>query len=41
MKILTASQMREVDRITIEKLGISGLSLMENAGRSVFELVER
>src|ERR1019366_8700708 len=41
MKILTARQMREVDRITIEKLGISGLSLMENAGRSVFELVER
>ena len=29
MKILTAAQMREVDRLTSER-GISGLILMEN-----------
>ena len=40
MKILTARQMREVDRITIEKLGIPGLLLMENAGRNVFRVIE-
>ena len=40
MKILTARQMREVDRISIEKLGIPGLLLMENAGRNVFHLIE-
>lgn len=41
MKILTAAQMREVDRKTID-LGIPGLILMENAGHRVVELlVER
>lgn len=41
MKILTAAQMREVDRKTIE-LGIPGLILMENAGHRVIEfLVEK
>ena len=39
MKILTAQQMREVDRITIEKLGVPGPLLMENAGRNVFEVL--
>ncbi len=39
MKILTAAQMREVDRRTIEG-GIPGLTLMENAGRSVVEFIE-
>ena len=38
-KILTASQMREIDRLSIEKLGIPGIVLMENAGRSVAELI--
>ena len=34
MKILTAEEMREVDRLTIER-GIPGLILMENAGSRV------
>src|SRR5262249_38198477 len=41
MKILTARQMREVDRITIERLGIPGLTLMENAGSNVFRVIEQ
>ena len=39
-KILTAKQMREIDRLSTEKLGIPGLVLMENAGRNVFHLME-
>jgi len=38
VKILTAAQMREVDRRTIE-MGIPGLVLMENAGHRVIELL--
>lgn len=38
MKVLTAAQMREVDRRTIE-MGIPGLVLMENAGHRVVELL--
>ncbi len=40
MKILTAAQMREVDRRTTE-LGIPGIILMENAGNRVVEFLER
>jgi len=40
MKVLSAAQMREVDRKTIE-LGIPGLVLMENAGHRVVELLEQ
>jgi NAD(P)H-hydrate epimerase len=41
MKVLTAAEMREVDRRTIE-LGIPGIVLMENAGHRVVEfLAER
>lgn len=36
MKVLTAAQMREVDRRTIDA-GISGLTLMENAGSRVVD----
>jgi hydroxyethylthiazole kinase-like uncharacterized protein yjeF len=35
MKALTAARMREVDRLTTERYGVSSLELMENAGRSV------
>ncbi|MGA2740893.1 MAG: NAD(P)H-hydrate dehydratase [Bryobacteraceae bacterium] len=38
MKVLTAAQMRAVDRRTIE-MGIPGLVLMENAGHRVVELL--
>ena len=40
MKILTAAQMREVDRLTIEA-GIPGLVLMENAAHRVVEVLAR
>ncbi|MBV8865222.1 MAG: NAD(P)H-hydrate dehydratase [Acidobacteriaceae bacterium] len=40
MKILTAAEMREVDRLTIER-GIPGLILMENAGSRVVDFLER
>jgi NAD(P)H-hydrate epimerase len=38
MKVLTAAQMREVDRRTIER-GIPGIVLMENAGHRVVEFL--
>ena len=38
-RILTADQMREADRITIEERGVPGLVLMENAGARVYELI--
>jgi len=37
MKLLTAEQMRELDRLTIEDYGIPGIVLMENAGITAFE----
>ncbi len=40
MKVLTAAQMRDVDRRTIES-GIPGLVLMENAAHRVVEFLER
>jgi hydroxyethylthiazole kinase-like uncharacterized protein yjeF len=39
MKILTAAEMRDVDRLTIERFGIPSLTLMENAGKSVAEFI--
>ena len=35
MKVLTAEQMREADRLTTERYGIPSLQLMENAGGAV------
>lgn len=39
MKILTAAEMREVDRLSTERAGVSSLTLMENAGKSVAEQI--
>jgi NAD(P)H-hydrate epimerase len=35
MKVLTAAQMRQIDRVAIEQIGIPGPVLMENAGLQV------
>jgi ADP-dependent NAD(P)H-hydrate dehydratase / NAD(P)H-hydrate epimerase len=40
MKILTPEQLREVDRLSVEKYGIPNLILMENAGMRVAEVLE-
>jgi NAD(P)H-hydrate repair Nnr-like enzyme with NAD(P)H-hydrate epimerase domain len=40
MKILTAAEMREVDRLTIER-GIPGIILMENAGIAVVDYLQQ
>jgi NAD(P)H-hydrate repair Nnr-like enzyme with NAD(P)H-hydrate epimerase domain len=37
MKVLTAAQMREADRLTTGRYGISGAQLMENAGTAIAE----
>jgi len=39
MKVLTAAQMREIDRLTTERHGVPSLQLMENAGTRVVELL--
>jgi ADP-dependent NAD(P)H-hydrate dehydratase / NAD(P)H-hydrate epimerase len=39
MKILTAAEMREVDRLTTKRYGVRGLALMENAGKSVADFI--
>ncbi len=41
MKILTAQQMGEVDRLTTERFRIPSILLMENAGRSVADELEK
>ena len=40
MKVLTAAQMREADRLTTERYGISSLQLMENAGAAIAEFLK-
>src|SRR5437762_14201440 len=35
MKIVTASEMRQIDRLTSERFGVPSLTLMENAGSAV------
>ncbi len=39
MKIVTAAEMRETDRVTSERFGVPSLTLMENAGTAVAEFV--
>ena len=42
MLVVTAKEMRELDRFTIEECGVPSLTLMERAGQGVFKaLVER
>lgn len=41
MKILTAAETREVDRLTTESYGIRSAVLMENAGRSVAQFIQQ
>jgi len=38
---LTAAGMREADRLTIERLGLPGFTLMETAGRAAVDAIER
>src|SRR6202167_4804532 len=41
MRILTTPEMREVDRLTTERYGVPSAVLMENAGRSVAQFIQR
>jgi len=39
LKVLTAAQMREADRLTTERYGIASIELMENAGTAIAEFL--
>jgi ADP-dependent NAD(P)H-hydrate dehydratase / NAD(P)H-hydrate epimerase len=39
MKIVSASEMREIDRLTSQRFGVPSLTLMENAGTAVAQFV--
>jgi ADP-dependent NAD(P)H-hydrate dehydratase / NAD(P)H-hydrate epimerase len=41
MKIVTAEEMREIDRLTTEKYSVPSLTLMENAGSAVAEFAQK
>ncbi len=41
MKLVTAAEMRELDRQAIEEVGIPSLVLMENAGRTTCQILRR
>lgn len=41
MKVATSQEMRDIDKYAIEKLGIPGVVLMENAGLKVFAYVKK
>ncbi len=40
MKLVTAKEMKAIDRFTIEEVGIPGVVLMENAGRGAFKHIK-
>ena len=40
LKVVTAKEMQGIDRLTIDKYGLSGLVLMERAGLSVVEKIK-
>ena len=39
-RVLTAAEMREVDRLTVEEVGVPSLLLMENAAAQVVRAIE-
>ncbi len=39
MKIVSAAEMREIDRVTSERFGVPSIALMENAGAAVADFV--
>jgi hydroxyethylthiazole kinase-like uncharacterized protein yjeF len=41
MKLVSVQEMRELDRRTIEEVGVPSLVLMENAGRSTYQILRR
>jgi len=41
MKALTATEMRDVDRLTTERYGIPSLQMMEAAGKNVADAILR
>ncbi len=41
MKLVTAAEMRELDRRAIEEIGVPSLVLMENAGRTTYQILRR
>lgn len=40
-RVVTSAEMREIDRISIEEIGIPSSVLMNNAGKAVAEFIER
>ena len=41
MKVVTAEEMRQIDKQTIEEIGIPGIVLMETAATAVFRSIQR
>ncbi|HYL91821.1 MAG TPA: NAD(P)H-hydrate epimerase, partial [Alphaproteobacteria bacterium] len=41
MKIVTAEEMRQIDRVTTEQYGVPSLTLMESAGTAVAEFAQK
>ena len=41
MKVVTAAEMRQIDKNTIEGIGIPGIVLMETAGSEIVRAIEQ